>query len=419
MRLTPSLLAAAAFVGIAARASADDAAFALRNGDRVAFYGDSITQDGGYGRVVEQYVRTRYPNWNMRFYNAGVGGDTVKGGWAGETSIRLSRDLISLKPTVVTVMLGMNDGGYRRLDAARLDGFVQGYRAIVARIQKELPDARITLIRSSPFDDVTRPPGFDTGYDAVLRQLGDAVTGIGAELHLPVVDFGATVDKGLKTVWDENHDLAKQLLPDRVHPNPAGHMVMGACLLRAWHAPALVARVEIDGAKATVTHADNTAVVGLAAAAGGLTWKETDQALPLPFNFDDSNVDLAQKAGADLDSLDSEPLIISGLKPGRFELRIDAVPVGQFTADALAAGINLARYSTPMRQQAGQVGWSSDDGNKAQVVARQMLVAASKGETGADQAAAALAAHDESGQSTRSALAIPQERAFSVQPLAE
>ena len=228
MRLTPVLLAAAAIASIAAAARAQEPAFALRNGDRIAFYGDSITQDGGYGRFVEEYVRTRFPSWDVRFYNAGVGGDTVRGGWAGETSVRLSRDLISLKPTVVTVMLGMNDGGYRRLDPTRFDNFVKGYRAILARIQKELPDARITLIRSSPFDDITRAPTFDTGYDDAIRQLGNAVAGIGAELHLPVVDFGASLDKGLKAVWDENHDLAKMLLADRIHPSPAGHIAMGA-----------------------------------------------------------------------------------------------------------------------------------------------------------------------------------------------
>ena len=49
----------------------------------------------------------------MRFYNAGVGGDTVRGGGAGPIDVRLERDVIALKPTVVTVMLGMNDGGYK------------------------------------------------------------------------------------------------------------------------------------------------------------------------------------------------------------------------------------------------------------------------------------------------------------------
>ena len=53
-------------------ASAQD--FALRDGDRVVFYGDSITEAGGYTRAVEAYVATRFPEWTIAFHNAGVGG---------------------------------------------------------------------------------------------------------------------------------------------------------------------------------------------------------------------------------------------------------------------------------------------------------------------------------------------------------
>ena len=59
-----SLLAAAlscAAAVPAAPAPEPAAPFALRDGDRVVFYGDSITQDGAYARFVEEYVRTRFP----------------------------------------------------------------------------------------------------------------------------------------------------------------------------------------------------------------------------------------------------------------------------------------------------------------------------------------------------------------------
>ena len=134
------------------------APFALRDGDRVVFYGDSITQDGAYARFVEEYVRTRFPRWDVRFYNAGVGGDTVRGGGAGPIDVRLERDVVAFKPTVVTIMLGMNDGGYKPFDPTTLATFGEGYRAIVAKLQQALPGVRLTFIRSSPFDDVARPP---------------------------------------------------------------------------------------------------------------------------------------------------------------------------------------------------------------------------------------------------------------------
>ena len=41
--------------------AADSSAFYLKPGDRVCFYGDSITEQRFYGVDVETYVRTRFP----------------------------------------------------------------------------------------------------------------------------------------------------------------------------------------------------------------------------------------------------------------------------------------------------------------------------------------------------------------------
>ena len=52
--------------------------------------------------------------------------------------------------------------------------------------------------------------------------------------------------RGLERVFVANAQLARQMLPDRVHPAAAGHWLMAEALLRAWHAPALVSEVELD-----------------------------------------------------------------------------------------------------------------------------------------------------------------------------
>jgi hypothetical protein len=46
--------------------------FALHNGDRVVFYGDSITAQRLYSRFVEDFVLTRYPQLHVTFWNAGI-----------------------------------------------------------------------------------------------------------------------------------------------------------------------------------------------------------------------------------------------------------------------------------------------------------------------------------------------------------
>jgi lysophospholipase L1-like esterase len=411
------MLCLLAFCGsLSALAGGHDPAFALHDGDRVVFYGDSITQDGGYARFVEQYARSRFPQWDLRFYNAGVGGDTVNGGMGGDISVRIERDVISLKPTVVTVMLGMNDGGYRKLDPATLARFEKGYRALVARLKGALPGVRLYLIRSSPFDDISRPPGFEPGYDDVLRRLGESVSSIGREQNAAVVDFGGIVDDGIRAVWRENRELARQVLTDRVHPGAAGHIIMGAALLRAWRAPELVARVEIDARAGTVLSAENATVSALAVEGGKVTWSELDRSLPLPLEFGDADTELAEKALADLESLDAEPLVIRGLGHGRYELRIDGQNVGTFSDDDLASGVNLARYNTPMRWQAYRVRWGADSGHQAQRVRRELLVGSADA-PGLVAATDALAAREESEQPARSRSAIPKQRQYSVAPV--
>src|SRR5262249_37910247 len=93
---------------IATIISAAPESFYLKDGDRLVFYGDSITDQRLYTTFVESYVVTRYPGMNVTFIHSGWGGDRVTGGGGGKIDLRLSRDVISYKPTVVTVMLGMN-----------------------------------------------------------------------------------------------------------------------------------------------------------------------------------------------------------------------------------------------------------------------------------------------------------------------
>ena len=53
--------------------------------------------------------------------------------------------------------------------------------------------------------------------------------------------------------------------------------------------------------------------------------------------------------------LDQEPLTVQGLHAGNYELKINGQLVGEFSADQLASGINLAQYHTPMLDQAYHV----------------------------------------------------------------
>ena len=54
-----------------------DSPFYLKDGDRVVFYGDSITDQRLYTTFVETYAVTRFPRLNLSFVHSGWGGDRV------------------------------------------------------------------------------------------------------------------------------------------------------------------------------------------------------------------------------------------------------------------------------------------------------------------------------------------------------
>src|SRR5438093_5354303 len=62
-------------LGLASSVIAGD--FFIKDGDRVVFLGDIITEQRLYTTYIEAYVLTRYPKWNLTFRNVGWGGDTA------------------------------------------------------------------------------------------------------------------------------------------------------------------------------------------------------------------------------------------------------------------------------------------------------------------------------------------------------
>jgi lysophospholipase L1-like esterase len=305
------LLAVALGLAAAALAQGD---FLLKNGDRVVFYGDSITDQRLYTTFVETYVVTRFPHLKVWFVHSGVGGDRVTGGWAGPIDVRLPRDVTAYKPTVMTIMLGMNDASYRAWDDAIFNTYSTGYQHIIDTMKHALPGIRITVIQPSPFDDVTRPPTFDGGYNAVLVRYGQFVKELGEREHLLVADLNTPVVSMLEKAKATDAELAKKIIEDRVHPGPGGRLIMAEALLKAWNAPATVATVEIDAAAKRVARSDNAKVTGLQAGSS-LSWSETDSALPLPLPQGEEfkDVDLAIRSSDFVQALDQELLKVTGL----------------------------------------------------------------------------------------------------------
>ena len=340
------------FVLAAGTARAED--FGLKDGDRVVFYGDSITDQRLYTTFAETFAVTRFPGRDVSFIHSGWGGDRVGGGGGGPIDRRLYRDVIAYRPTVVTVMLGMNDASYRPFEDKIFETYANGYKHLVAKLKEELPGVRLTLIEPSPYDDVTREPKFEGGYNAVLLRYGDFVKRLAGEQGSGFADLNTGVVDALKKAAAADKAGSEKLIADRVHPGPGGQLLMAGELLKAWRAPSVVSTVKIEGREGKVIETANTEVSGFTKG-DGLSWTQLDAALPMPIDLKDPVVALAMASSDFIKSLDQQILAVALPEPAPCVLKIDGEEIGTFSREQLADGLNLATLNTPMARQAAEV----------------------------------------------------------------
>ena len=377
-----SLMLLTGFFASVAAAKTPSSAFFLQPHDRVVFYGDSITEQRLYTNDVATFVHTRFPGLPATFINSGVGGDTVRGGWTGPLNVRLARDVFPFRPTIVVVMLGMNDV----FGPHPLPSYERGYQLLVANLRKHLPRARLVLIGPSPFGDSATPNKVNDRLIAMSR----FVRQLAKQKNALFVDFNAPLVSAMARIGQTSPTLASKLIPGKIHPGASGQLLMATALLKAWHAPATVTAVRIEARPLAAIRSDHTTILHLSHHAGKITWTQQDTALPFPimnlhahwpqfppmsrtWTLNGIAVELPYSGPPQLTAftnpiakqvlriahfyrnLDTQTLAVSGLTAANYTLRINNTLVGTFTQKQLADGINLAKYNTPMLQQAFRV----------------------------------------------------------------
>lgn len=332
-------------------AGAAPPAFFYRDGDTPAvFLGDSITAQKMYTTYLEAYALSRFPSWNLTFRNIGWGGDTSWLSKRGTFENGMKRDILSLAPKAITVDFGMNDarGG---------DANYAKYVEHTTRLARELKaaGARVVLLTASPEERYVEGQPGGSAYNVMLRKYSDAVKEVAAKEGVLFVDqftpFLKVIEDGRKAgVLGAAAD--PRLIPDGVHPNWAGHLVMAASILKGLGAPALVSDAELDAAAGAVKSARNCKIeIQPAAVAGELKFVRTDNALPWVIPAEAEFV-LKVPGFNPLDDLSLYRLKVTGLTAANYELKVDDQPTGTFPKDALAAGINLSLQAGPITAQA-------------------------------------------------------------------
>jgi lysophospholipase L1-like esterase len=323
------LVAAVALWALPARA--DD--FFFKDGDVVVMIGDSITEQHLYSNYVEMWTVTRFPNWKLTFRNTGIGGDTAPGG-----NKRFHRDVAAYKATALTVDFGMNDGGYRGrvFNEERFRTYMKGLQGIAD--QAAAAKIRVAWVTPQPLDTAEQGQTALTGYNETLEKFSAGVKEIAEKNKGLFVDQFHPYLKVLDRARSADPKYTRITAGDAVHPGPPGQALMAAAILKGLHFPALVSSVEIDAGTKTATAVKNCKVAELAARDGGIAFQRHDEALP----FFPSEATSILKWAPILEELNDYRLKVTGLKEGRYEVRLGGQKAAEFSAGELAKGVNLA-----------------------------------------------------------------------------
>lgn len=217
----------------------------LKQGDRLAICGDSITEQKMYSRIMETYLTVCVPELNV----------TVRQyGWSGEKTDgflrRMQKDCLTFQPTVATLAYGMNDARYRPFDVTNGQWYRDHYSAIVSNFQAN--DVRVVV--GSPGCSgkiatwVKSRSGTLQEHNLNLCALRDIAIEVAeqhnvrfADIFWPMYQAQVFAPGQHAATADRPYLVAGK---DGIHPGWAGHVIM------AW---AMLKNLGLDGDIGTIT----------------------------------------------------------------------------------------------------------------------------------------------------------------------
>src|SRR6266436_2096397 len=203
----------------------------LKEGDRLAICGDSITEQKMYSRMMEDYLTMCVPELKI----------TVRQfGWSGEKApvflARMTNDCLRFKPTIATTCYGMND----HLDKPYEEQIGKTYREKSLAIVEAFKANGVRVVQGSA-GCVGKMPTWVKSANGTVEDLNlnlCTLRNIGIEVaeqeKVSFADvFWPMLTAGVKAREKYGADYAISG-KDGVHPGWAGHTVMAYAFLKAF-----------------------------------------------------------------------------------------------------------------------------------------------------------------------------------------
>ena len=198
----------------------------LKKGDKIIFFGDSLTAlagiDGpkdkgvtkGYVRIVRDTLKERHKDIEVDW--VATGGHTVP-----DLLKRVEKDVIARKPTIVVIQIGCNDA--RRL---RKDQFKAGLEELIDRLRK----AKIRVIQCTLTSVGEKHDGTNKD-DPKLEEFAAVERDVARAKNVPLNDLR----KAFVAYWKENNPDNQPsgiLTYDGNHFNQKGHEFVAGQMLK-------------------------------------------------------------------------------------------------------------------------------------------------------------------------------------------
>ena len=188
----------------------------------IAFFGDSITQagarPGGYCKLIGEAIAKERPELGVEIVYAGISGNKVP-----DLERRLERDLLSKKPTIVFIYIGINDVWHStRGKGTPKVQFDTGLRRLIEKISES--GARIVLCTPSVIGE--KKAG-ENPLDEMLDEYSAISRKVASETGVTLCDLRKSFVDQLKVNNPENK-RSGILTRDGVHLNIDGNRFVAA-----------------------------------------------------------------------------------------------------------------------------------------------------------------------------------------------
>jgi lysophospholipase L1-like esterase len=192
----------------------------LKEGDRIAFLGDSITQGGagknGYLWLIEESLKERQSAKKIELVKAGISGHKVP-----DLQKRLERDVTSKKPSIVFIYIGINDVWHSQNGKGTpKDAYEAGLHDIIKRIK----DAGAIVVLATPTVIGEKHDGSNK-MDAMLEEYAEISRKVAKEDGVLLCDLRKAFIDTLKEKNKDNKDRGI-LTGDTVHLNNEGNKLV-------------------------------------------------------------------------------------------------------------------------------------------------------------------------------------------------